>query len=88
MHMSPPYPPSPQHALGHVMHSGRMTMYSMLLQMPGMRAGQAGLSNFGVTCFLNSMIQCLAHSPGMKSIFNNEQFQGRLIGSFTVRGDY
>jgi ubiquitin C-terminal hydrolase len=38
----------------------------------------SGLGNLGNTCFMNSTLQCLAHTPALQNYFLSRQYQGDL----------
>ena len=42
------------------------------------KKGVCGLGNLGNTCFMNSAIQCLSHTPGFVEYFTSNTYQGEI----------
>lgn len=51
--------------------------------------GHLGLVNVGNTCFLNSAIQCLSHTPSLRSFFLNGHFENdiNLVNPIGSKGE-
>ena len=47
--------------------------------IPGLRSFYPGLGNQGNTCFMNTILQCLAYTPLFREYLMNETFKDDLV---------
>ncbi|KAK5192035.1 ubiquitin-specific protease doa4 [Exophiala xenobiotica] len=67
---------APQPALARVTSASRPPLYSSATSVRNKRLPKTGLTNFGVTCYMNSTLQCLSATTPLSAFFNDRMYEG------------
>ena len=67
---------APQPALARVTSATRPPLYSSASALRNKRLPRTGLTNFGVTCYMNSTLQCLSATTRLSQFFNDRAYEG------------
>ncbi|RMZ84572.1 hypothetical protein DV737_g1245, partial [Chaetothyriales sp. CBS 132003] len=67
-----------QAPLARTTSSTRAPLYSSTSALRNRKLPRTGLTNFGVTCYMNSTLQCLSATLPLSVFFTNRQFEGSL----------
>ncbi|EXJ92946.1 hypothetical protein A1O3_01502 [Capronia epimyces CBS 606.96] len=67
---------APQPALARVTSASRPPLYSSTTSMRNSKLPKTGLTNFGVTCYMNSTLQCLSATIPLSNFFNDRVYEG------------
>ena len=64
-----------QPALARVTSASRPPLYSSAMAMRNKKLPRTGLTNFGVTCYMNSTLQCLSATTPLSQFFNDRAYE-------------
>ncbi|KEF54467.1 uncharacterized protein A1O9_09634 [Exophiala aquamarina CBS 119918] len=64
-----------QPALARVTSASRPPLYSSSTAMRNKKLPRTGLTNFGVTCYMNSTLQCLSATTPLSQFFNDRAYE-------------
>lgn len=64
-----------QPALARVTSASRPPLYSSATAMRTKKLPRTGLTNFGVTCYMNSTLQCLSATTPLSQFFNDRAYE-------------
>ncbi|KAK4939532.1 ubiquitin-specific protease doa4 [Elasticomyces elasticus] len=67
---------APQPSLARVTSATRPPLYSSATSVRSRRLPRTGLTNFGVTCYMNSTLQCLSATIPLSAFFNDRVYEG------------
>ncbi|RVX73703.1 hypothetical protein B0A52_02593 [Exophiala mesophila] len=67
---------APQPALARVTSASRPPLYSSTTFLRSKKLPRTGLTNFGVTCYMNSTLQCLSATTPLSQFFFDRAYEG------------